>query len=190
MHQAEDNLFVSPCKEFIYLNLKFIIRLICLKVKWECENLRMNKKCIFMRFWNGEDLGSSLLGLYPFRSFHALVDSGCACLDPNPVKCKPIPSFSFFFLQVHCVGDTRPRLIKFAINKLSLGLNILDEKEIKIVYMGANQELSIRCCCLLKGSYNNGRMPSARINYLFLKKRILYLNNIISISTSISIRIK
>ena len=49
--------------------------------------------------------------------FHALVDSVCACLDPNPVKCKPIPSFSIFLSSGGCVGDTRPRLIKFAINK-------------------------------------------------------------------------
>ena len=49
--------------------------------------------------------------------FYALVDNGCACLDPNPVKYKPIPSFPFFFLLVLCVGDTRPRLIKFVISK-------------------------------------------------------------------------
>ena len=34
-------------KEFIFLNLKFIVRLICLFVKWECENLRMNKMYIY-----------------------------------------------------------------------------------------------------------------------------------------------
>ena len=49
--------------------------------------------------------------------FHTLDDSGCACLDPNPVKCKPNPSFSFFLSTGGCVGDTRPRLIKLAINK-------------------------------------------------------------------------
>ena len=37
-------------KEFIFKNLKFIVRLICLKVKWEFENLRMNKNVYLWDF--------------------------------------------------------------------------------------------------------------------------------------------
>ena len=48
--------------------------------------------------------------------------------------------------------------------------------------MGSIQKLSIRCCCLWKGSYNNGWMPSARHliissqkkNWIFILNKYLF----------------
>ena len=106
------------------------------------ENLRMNKNVYLWDFEMVKILAQAGL-------FHALVDNGCTCLDLNPVKCKPIPYFSFFFLLVLCVGDTRPRLIKFDIDKWSLGLNILTtsnrrKKWLNGLYSGAQHYM----CCL------------------------------------------
>ena len=61
------------------------------------ENLRMNINVYLLDFELVKILAQAGL-------FYALVDNGCECLDPNPVKYKPIPSFSFFFLQMRCVG--------------------------------------------------------------------------------------
>ena len=60
--------------------------------------------------------------------FHPLVDSGCAWLDPNPVICTSIPSFSFFFLLV-VVSEFPGKIDQICNNKLPLGFNILDEKK-------------------------------------------------------------
>ena len=49
--------------------------------------------------------------------FHTLDDSGCACLDPIPLNASQSRLFLFFLSSRACIGDTRPRLIKFAINK-------------------------------------------------------------------------
>ena len=54
--------------------------------------------------------------------------------------------FLFFFFQMRCFGDTRPRLIKFVINKWSLGLNILTTSNRRKKRLnGSIQERSIMC---------------------------------------------
>ena len=64
-------------KEFIFWNLNFIERLICLKMEWEIENLRMNKKMYIYDIWNGYDFGSSMHGwvIYAVSSTHSLIVS-------------------------------------------------------------------------------------------------------------------
>ena len=89
-----------------------------MKVKWEFENLRMNKNVYLGDFEMVKILAHAGL-------FQTLVDSGCECLDPIPLNAS---QSRLFLSSGGCVRDTRPRLIKLAINKWSLGFNILDEK--------------------------------------------------------------
>ena len=139
-----------------------------------------------MRFWNAEDLGPC----WSLSTRSLIMVARGYRTKSRKMKANPV----FFFLQVRCFEDTRLRLIKFVINKLSLGLNILttSNRKKKIIKWALFRS-AVMCVvcynahirwtgCLLLGS----KLPLLRKKYIIIFIQIIYF----TFSTLIIISIK